>query len=432
MDSILFLLLNIPNKIRKVFRTSHAPSSSMGNLFRFALIIILPFIFAWVGGKLFESLNIVAIVNPHQEEATVKLFNLKSFRYIIAPIIATYFIITASALFVQDIYNFKLFSPALQFIFATFFGMFYPGLRIDKGQKVLSKGKIHILDDIGGPGYVQVQPGHAIFLTYASKPSRVIINHDAFLRPFEMIGGIANLDDQHGYIDQLETMTSEGIKIRLKDIHYRFRSITEKDAPPDIDDPYPHSIDALSRRVANMPINADGLVPWQLSVKLSISSAIKKYVNSHTVDFLTAPRDEDFDPRHDFRAHIMKKSGLWPSGTALLWIDAGHFDIFEEDVNKERVNLWAADWIGKTEARRAYSLGKRQAIEGIGRSQARADLINGISHALEGIDMTGDTTENLRRLFLSRTAILLETMGNSQSNSDTIKGKPPGSKNGLK
>jgi len=168
--------------------------------------------------------------------------------------------------------------------------------------------------------------------------------------------------------------------------------------------------------VANLPVSEQGLVPWQENVRSLVGSAIRQYINARTIDYLTAPSREGkggTDPRAELRSEILKPennllSGL---GTTLLWVDAGHIDIIMEDVDKERLNLWAADSAGSAGVKRALGEAKYQAYMELGRAEAQAELIVSISAALEDIDFSdAEAEQNIRNLFLLRTSQVLEAM----------------------
>lgn len=78
-------------------------------------------------------------------------------------------------------------------------------------------------------------------------------------------------------------------------------------------------------------------------------------------------------------------------------------------MDESRVVFWAADWVGNAEARMAYATGKRMVYQDQARAEAQAEMIMGIAHGLEGINFSKNTTENIRKIFLTRTAEILNS-----------------------
>jgi hypothetical protein len=102
--------------------------------------------------------------------------------------------------------------------------------------------------------------------------------------------------------------------------------------------------------------------------------------------------------------------GLENVGTQLLWVDIGHFDIVGEDVDRERINLWAAEWVGDAEIKKAYLEARRLTYQELGRAEGQAEMLVGIGQALENVDLDTNRAQNIRRVLLARVAQILEAM----------------------
>lgn len=415
MSALLFWLFNLPNRLRQWSQENQAFRQANATWARLIISLLIIIAVTWIGGWRFEP------IDPAKQATPFSLaFNQGSFRYMIMPIIAIMCTIAASVAFIQDVFNLKTFLPAFRYVIASMFGLFIPHLTIEQGKKQIRRGKINLIDHIGGPGNVLVQPGNAVLFTFIDRVSRTRINQDIMLAPFETPAAIVSLEDQHGFIEEIQTMTRDGIQVRLCQINYRFRIMTRDNVAPDLDDPYPHDLEAMSRMVANSIINDYGPVSWQDNINILITTAIRKYVNARTIDYLTAPRKDnrgELDPRAEFRNEILKAQNnlLAGSGTVLLWIDVGHIDMVMDDVDKERLNLWAADWMGSANATRALGDAKHQAYMELGRAEAQAEMIVSISAALEDIDFSDENAdENIRNVFLMRTSQVLEAMRHNQ------------------
>jgi len=163
----------------------------------------------------------------------------------------------------------------------------------------------------------------------------------------------------------------------------------------------------------NLSVTKDGLESWHAAVRKSVTGVISDYINSHYLDELTAPMNEDRSPRDVIRADFDlpdRKARLKNLGAELLWIDIGHIEIVQEAVDERRVGYWAAEWLGDANAKRAFSDARRQAYTELGRAEAQAEVIISIAHALENVQMNNDPRENLRTIFLQRVASTLDAL----------------------
>jgi hypothetical protein len=205
----------------------------------------------------------------------------------------------------------------------------------------------------------------------------------------------------------------------MVDINYRFRVVSS--TPRSLENPYPFDLDAIRKMAANRTVGVKGVSTWRQSVSGVIKSALTRFINDHTIDFLTAPRTEDQDPRNDMRAAMMSERNLQTLqnlGAELLWIDVGHIDIIGGEVNQERVNFWAADWVGSAEATRAFGEAKRLAYQEIGRAEAQAEMIMSIAHAMDDVNPQKGSTENIRNILLARTAQIIDAMSENRSSNE--------------
>jgi hypothetical protein len=365
-------------------------------------------------------------------------------RYGILPVGAFVIILLTAGRYVQDIYALKRYRHGLRYVISSMSGLLKPEVFIDKGkvlskferlnvgvdkgkmlpitgepQVVVDKGKIQLKSDefnlitaIGGPGTVIVQPGNAVLFRSLRRPSKVGLKQSVALGAFETIGEIVNLDDQQNHEDAMDAVTQDGIRVKLTDINYRFRIIATQ--PRAIEDPYPFDIAAVNNMAYNRAVTGTGqLDEWRTAVHKLVKSLLGDYINAHTIDFLTAPREDGQDPRSDMRRFALAKENgfsLRNIGADLLWIDVGHVDITMPDVDQERFNVWSADWVGSAEVTRAYGEAKRQAYTEIGRAEAQAEMIMSIASALRESEMDANPGKNLQYILLARTAQILDSL----------------------
>jgi hypothetical protein len=345
------------------------------------------------------------------------IFNSAVARYMIVPLCAVISVVIAGGFFIRDVYELDSLKQAIKYVTSSLFGLDYPHITIDGGEVVIHKDEVNVLDVIGGPGFAVIQPGNAVLFKSLRRPSRAGMTRSYFMAPFEVIGQVASLDDQHGFKEKLTTMTKDGIQVTLCDVHFRFRIMPIEENGELVDrslaNPYPYSEDALCNMAYNLSVEAKGLETWHEAVKRMVVGGVTEYINAHTIDHLTAPFQNGQDPRgtlHDELFSPASTARFKNLGAELLWVDVGHIEIVNEEVDKTRLDLWAADWIGNADVARAYGDAKRLAYQELGRAEAQAEIIIGITQSLEQVEFNEDPAQTLRKMLLLRTAQVLEAM----------------------
>jgi hypothetical protein len=243
------------------------------------------------------------------------------------------------------------------------------------------------------------------------------VTRSYFLAPFETIAQIASLEDQHGWVESVRAMTLDGIRVRVRNLNYRFRILPElKGGKPvlrSLEKPYPYSEQAMQNMTYTLSVTPAGLDPWPAAVRRMLVGRITDYIAANTLDFLTAPREEGQDPRGSIRDAVFAsdlRARLATIGAELQWIDVGHIDIEGNDVDSVRVDMWAAEWIGNAKVARAFGEARLLAYQELGRAEAQAELIVSITQAMEGIPISGDSVQSLKNILMARTAQLLDAL----------------------
>ena len=387
-------------------------------------------VLAIMGGLLFETINSRGIAEHLRATVPVLsvfptfvlvpfifIFDPDITRYMIVPLCAVITVVIAGGFFIRDVYELESLKQAIQYVISSLFGLQYPHITIDGGEVVLHEDEVNVLNVIGGPGFAVIQPGNAVLFRSLRRPSKAGMTRSYFMAPFEVIGQVASLDDQHGFKDKLTTMTKDGIQVNLCDVHFRFRIMPMEEngllIDRSLENPYPYSEEALSNMAYNLSVEAKGLETWHGAVKRMVVGGITEYINAHTIDHLTAPFQNGQDPHstlHDELFSPASAARFKNLGAELLWVDVGHIEIVNEEVEKTRLDLWAADWIGNADVARAYGDAKRQAYQELGRAEAQAEIIIGITQALEQVEFNEDPAQNLQKMLLLRTAQVLEAM----------------------
>jgi hypothetical protein len=408
---------------------------NLKGLTRLALLFALLILFGVLGGALFEpsvpdevvQQVLTAIrtnpffrpVNPLILAVVTYLVHWRILRYYIAPLAATVFIFVAAARFVNDVYNLNRLPLAFRYVLASMFGLRYPRARIDDGRLDGNADDLTLLNTIGGPGYVLIYPDNAVMFRWLRRPSAArVTSRGYFMSPFETIGFIADLDDQHGERDEVTCTTLDGIRISVQDIHFRYRFLLQdvrgRPLRRTLRNPYPFNEDALRSMIARIMVTQNGAETWRQAVERVLTGTITDYVNDHTIDELTAPRQDQLDPRARIQETLFSpatRAALRNWSAELLWANVGHFDILRPEVDEVRVDRWRARLARISLAERRRGTATRKAYQELGRAQLQANLIQSIARVLEKVNFRqpeGNT--RLRSLFLMRVAQVLDAI----------------------
>lgn len=342
--------------------------------------------------------------------------NESSWRYAIAPGLAILCVFFAGAYYVRDIYALPTFSSALNYVMASLFSSSYPELIIDGGTYQFPKDKVNLIDKIGGPGYVIVEPGSAAVFRHLREISRPVVGDSYFLAPFEIVAQTVGLDEQQGDRDEISAMTRDGIRVVLRDVHFRYRIrqrvVDGRTVQRTPENPFPFDPSSLTNMIANLTVQSNGLDRWNVAVERAVTGLITNFISANTIDFLTAPSKNGNDPRRQLQIELFPgvRRALEDLGAELLWVDAGHMEVVYDQVNEKRRMLWAAEWIGDSNITRSYGDALRQAYRDLGRAQAQAEIILSITEALDSSVLAGNGPDNVRRIFLARTAQVIESL----------------------
>jgi regulator of protease activity HflC (stomatin/prohibitin superfamily) len=339
-------------------------------------------------------------------------------RYLFATLLLFGLAFWIGATYVKFVYRLPSLRLALEYLGAVWFGLSYPHLVVSEGKKQIREDEVNLLEWIGGPGYVSVQPGNVVVCERPNGQPRVYGAGRYFLRPFEKIKEIISLKEQSGVVESVSATTKDGILIQVSEIRYRYRLLVNPESKGrfarSLSNPYPFDKEAALSSVYNRNIMQDGApASWDRGISLAINGVISDYIELHTVDDLTAPDLNGLDPRGEICQQLSSgpvRDRLQERGADLIWFDIGHFEIQDPQVEAQRKQAWQARWSGSAELVRSMGEAERVRNEEIGRAEAQAEMLRSILHAFEDIHAEGDSQQNIRNLILLRTAQIIEAM----------------------
>ncbi len=276
---------------------------------------------------------------------------------VVVAILASFFI---GSLYLTDLFELDSFWIAASYLFASFFGLGYPTLSINRGDMSELEGLYtnNPLLQIGGPGYVIVHLGYAaVFETedgipkvYGS-PKSSDETARPFIEGFERLRGVIDLRDQLGKVDEVRAVTRDGIEVYARDAQMLFR-VYGGDQPRSLQNPYPFTKEGIRRLIYGQAVIHEGQRNWVELLPEIVSREIRSFVSKHSIqEFLALqpsrlladgePIEETNEeaksfiqiPRRQLTEHFhtdQLKERLKEQGLELAWVGVGTWELRDD------------------------------------------------------------------------------------------------------
>ncbi len=131
------------------------------------------------------------------------------------------------AAYLTDLFELESTGIAYRYLLGAVFGLSYPVLTIDRGQ-VEALDHANPLLRIGGPGYLNLHLGFAaVFETIDGQPKiygPTRERSEFFIQGFERLREVIDLRDQLRQLDEVRTVTKDGIVVYASDVQIVFRA----------------------------------------------------------------------------------------------------------------------------------------------------------------------------------------------------------------
>lgn len=343
----------------------------------------------------------------------------RGWRYVwIPPLVLTWVFYTI-ARYTQQVYRLPYWKDGFQYMLAAMFGLGYPVLVIPEERAAGENAVLaeeNLVNLVGGPGYLAIQPGHVVLLENYQGSLRVVGQGRHYITHLETVKETVGLEERRFVIEKITATTRDGIEVLVKDVSFRYR--LHHDANPVVgpartpENPFPYSEAAVIAMTYNRNYNQDGPANWNAGIVNAVDTIITDYIRSNPIDHLSAPNQGE-DPRQAITSQFYSPSGkarFRERGAELLWIDIGHFDTVDDQIAAQRVDTWKRRWSGAADVLRAQGEARISASQEIARAQGQADLLRELVKGLEDAGLSGDTAETRRRLMLLRMNQLLNTL----------------------
>ena len=278
------------------------------------------------------------------------------------------------ARYLADLFELESTSIAYRYLLGSVLGIRYPLLTIDAGN-VADLDQQNPLLRIGGPGYLKLHLGFAaVFETmegqpriYGPSPGR---SH-YFVQGFERLRDVIDLRDQLREIDEIRTVTKDGIVVHARDVQIVFRAFSSYRRNDD------GTYQADPRSMLNLTYSGiadeSGVPRWTETLPTIAVNELKDYVGTRTLEeFLALPSDGGQNamkvhiPRRELTASFHtqeRKQRLRDLGLELVWVGVGTWEVRDDQIPSTDLEIAAG-----------------QTMTGVARDEARARRLRSVEH----------------------------------------------------
>lgn len=261
-----------------------------------------------------------------------------------------------SSLYLSDLYELESPSIALRYLLGAAFGLWYPTLAINRGDRGELDQRNPLLR-IGGPGYLVLHLGFAaVFETPGGQPRvygpsrRNPHGQPIFVPGFERLRDVIDLRDQLRQLDQVPAVTQDGIQVYARDVQIVFRAYAGERR--NLQQPYPYDPRSLLNLVYGDIVGESGPARWTEALPELARRELRNFVAQRTLEDFLAIRGEAESPvpqgwpQSDGanRLHIPRREltesfhtperqqRLKELGLELVWVGVGTWEVRDDQI----------------------------------------------------------------------------------------------------
>ena len=339
-----------------------------------------------------QTLDNLPVVPAVLLEILTSFFSPQVLIFVFPVLLAILLSFHLGARYLADLFELESTSIAYRYLIGSVLGLRYPLLTIDAGN-VADLDQQNPLLRIGGPGYLKLHLGFAaVFETMEGQP-RIYGPSPGhthyFVQGFERLRDVIDLRDQLREIDEIRTVTKDGIVVHARDVQIVFRAFSSYRRNDD------GTYQADPRSMLNLTYGgiADetGLPRWTETLPTIAVDELKSYVGTRTLEeFLALPSDNGHSamkvhiPRRELTASFHtqeRKQRLQDLGLELVWVGVGTWEVRDDQIPSTDLEIAAG-----------------QTLTGIARDDARARRLRSKDHIARA--------RQLREFALQREVIL--------------------------
>ena len=259
------------------------------------------------------------------------------------------------ASYLADLFELESTGIAYRYLLGTVFGLSYPVLTIDRGQ-MEALDQSNALLRIGGPGYLNLHLGFAaVFETIDGQPriyGPTRNRSEFFIQGFERLREVIDLRDQLRQLDEVRTVTKDGIVVYARDVQIVFRAYGGQ-------------------------VDSNGLSHWTEKLPDLARQELEAYVAGRTLEEFLALPQESTDRRETrpTSVHIPRREltesfhtterhqRLRESGLELVWLGVGTWEVRDDQIRSTDLEIAAG-----------------QTLTGVARDELRARRLSSPEH----------------------------------------------------
>ncbi|HLF25669.1 MAG TPA: SPFH domain-containing protein [Anaerolineae bacterium] len=289
------------------------------------------------------------------------------------------------------------------------------GLAIVRDGKVEPKSDGKPRENVRGEGILIVDSTSVVPLFKDTGSSRLVGPGVHFLRKGEKFTRVIDLRPQARSLEDKEkdkgaqfvkVQTRDGICVKFK-IATRFqidgvipRNVLEIDqGKMPLPEPYVWSQHIVRRAIGHTRFGADNkpAMPWDLLVLTEAVKRVHTYIADYRFDELAEPRNPLLNPREDIRKKLEEelKAEMAREGIKVLSLKIGPFEPCDEEVGKQRLRSWEAEWVRRTKVIEAEAEAESRKRLELARAQAQMDTMTRMIEALDASRRAGANNADL-------------------------------------
>jgi len=306
-----------------------------------------------------------------------------------------------AARFLHNLYGFKTLPTAYTFLDRLVFGPIGLTTRLMIKEGRIATGEGSVLHKVGGPGALVIYNDSAVVTQHRGRLARVLgahypkENNFPFLDRFEKVWAIIDLRPQRWVYD-VNGMTREGIPVSCEvDVAFKIddrvpdeRGIAQPKPPTD-KEPYPYTAEAVFRAATCRRIRGPDQndQDWTAQVIGTAEGTLRNILAEYRLDWLIAPAESETEtPREVIRSRLEQQldSAVAGIGVRILRVNLGEIRVKDENIPRQWIEAWQADWESRAMARRTEGEAELLRMD-TARVRAQAEMVITLTQALQSV-----------------------------------------------
>jgi hypothetical protein len=270
-----------------------------------------------------------------------------------------------ASLYLADLFELESIGIASRYLIGSVFGFRYPALTIGTGR-ITELDQDSPLLRIGGPGYLNLHLGFAaVFETIDGKPKIYgpsPARSQFFIQGFERLRDVIDLRDQLRKLDEVRTVTKDGITVHARGVQIVFRAFGGTQRKPG--SRY-HADPASTLSLAYGGIaHDDGLSHWTETLPELAKRELQAFVAARTLEEFLALPEQASEAREDdgrpMTVHIPRRlltssfhtperqQRLKDLGLELVWVGVGTWEVRDDQIPSTELEIAAGQTLTGT------------------------------------------------------------------------------------